>query len=311
MSKLILHHYDFSNYSEKVRLVLGHKGLAWQSVTIPAYAPKPDYTPLTAGYRRTPALQIGADVYCDTRLIIDVIDTLAPAPTLYPGNNRAHTKALCEALVGWVESSLMRPLALYITGLNAEQFSDEFHADRARLHGKPQPSVAQVKASAAKYWSEVELQLRVLEDMLNESAGFVLDAAPSLADFALYEAPWFLRTIGGDVAVPKDLPNLSAWSARVAAIGHGQVHVLEATAALEIALAATPLPLDVGAAQVPAEFALGEQVTVVPFDQDSPATGRLAYIDAQRITLATEDTALGLLHVHFPRLGYRLRRLRT
>ena len=70
MGELILHHYDVSNFSEKVRLILGLKELSWDSVQIPATAPKPDYTPLTGGYRRTPALQIGADVYCDTRGII-------------------------------------------------------------------------------------------------------------------------------------------------------------------------------------------------------------------------------------------------
>ena len=47
MSDLILHHYDFSNFAEKVRLALGFKGLAWQSVIIPPIAPKPDLVPLT------------------------------------------------------------------------------------------------------------------------------------------------------------------------------------------------------------------------------------------------------------------------
>ena len=46
---LILHHYDFSNYSEKARLALGYKGLDWTSVIIPPVAPKPDLTPLTGG----------------------------------------------------------------------------------------------------------------------------------------------------------------------------------------------------------------------------------------------------------------------
>lgn len=100
--ELILHHYDFSNYSEKVRLVLGLKGLSWLSVEIPAYAPKPDYAPLTAGYRRTPALQIGADVYCDTHLIVEVLETLAPVPTIYPGEAPA-ARAAILALVAWAE----------------------------------------------------------------------------------------------------------------------------------------------------------------------------------------------------------------
>ena len=68
-NSLILHHYDFSNFSEKVRLVLALKQIGWDSVII-RYLPKPDYLPLTGGYRRTPALQVGSDIYCDTRLIV-------------------------------------------------------------------------------------------------------------------------------------------------------------------------------------------------------------------------------------------------
>ena len=59
----ILHHYERSNFSEKARLLLAVKGLSWRSVEVPSTAPKPDFTPLTGGHRRTPALQIGADIY--------------------------------------------------------------------------------------------------------------------------------------------------------------------------------------------------------------------------------------------------------
>ncbi|MBP7668694.1 MAG: glutathione S-transferase N-terminal domain-containing protein, partial [Burkholderiaceae bacterium] len=60
MPELILHHYTMSPFAEKVRLILGHKGLAWRSVHIPPVMPKPDVTALTGGYRKTPVLQIGA-----------------------------------------------------------------------------------------------------------------------------------------------------------------------------------------------------------------------------------------------------------
>ena len=65
MSGLILHHYDTSPFSEKVRLMLGLKGLAWDSVQAPVIMPKPELTPLTGGYRRIPVLQIGANYYND------------------------------------------------------------------------------------------------------------------------------------------------------------------------------------------------------------------------------------------------------
>ena len=58
MTDTILHHYETSPYSEKVRLGLGLKGLAWASVEIPVIMPKPNLTALTGGYRKTPVLQI-------------------------------------------------------------------------------------------------------------------------------------------------------------------------------------------------------------------------------------------------------------
>ena len=74
MSELILHHYPQSPFAEKARLMLGFKGLAWQSVMIPAAMPKPDLTALTGGYRRTPVMQVGADIYCDTALIARLLE---------------------------------------------------------------------------------------------------------------------------------------------------------------------------------------------------------------------------------------------
>ena len=51
MNDLILHHYPTSPFSEKVRLVLGMKRVAWRSVIVPAIMPKPDVVALTGGYR--------------------------------------------------------------------------------------------------------------------------------------------------------------------------------------------------------------------------------------------------------------------
>ena len=84
MADLILHHYLTSPFSEKVRLILGAKKLPWKSVFIPPIMPKPDVEVLTGGYRKTPFLQIGADIYCDSALIADVLEHLRPEPTLYP-----------------------------------------------------------------------------------------------------------------------------------------------------------------------------------------------------------------------------------
>jgi glutathione S-transferase len=249
-------------------------------------------------------------VYCDTRLIVAVLERLAPAPTLYPGPCPARTRARCDALVAWAEGPLFRPLALYVTGLNADRFEEAFHADRARLHGKPVPTTAQVHASAAAYQAQVEAQLGWIEDLLAGGDPFLFGAAPSLADFALYEAPWFLELIGGPSAALDRQPRTRAWMQRVAAIGHGRPQPMTAMTALARARAAAPAPVVPAAYEAPEGVAVGERVTVVPFDQHAPATGRLAAIDGDAVTLHVDDSRTGEVAVHFPRLGYRVRRAR-
>ncbi len=84
MSELILHHYPTSPFAEKARLLLGFKGLSWHSVHISPVMPKPDLTALTGGYRKTPVLQVGADIYCDTALIARRLEQEKSAPALFP-----------------------------------------------------------------------------------------------------------------------------------------------------------------------------------------------------------------------------------
>ena len=96
MSEIILHHYAGSPYSEKVRNVLGFKKLSWHSVDTPIMMPKPDLLPLTGGYRKAPVMQIGRDIYCDTALMMRVLDRLAPTPPLVPSALRASCMAFAQ-----------------------------------------------------------------------------------------------------------------------------------------------------------------------------------------------------------------------
>ena len=115
MPELILHHYPRSPFSEKIRLLLGHKQLAWRSVTIPPIMPKPDVLALTGGYRRTPFLQIGADIYCDTALMCKVIDRVAPQLPLYP----PAVAGLAEIVAQWADSALFWIAVISVSVVNS------------------------------------------------------------------------------------------------------------------------------------------------------------------------------------------------
>jgi glutathione S-transferase len=116
MTELILHHFDASPFAEKIRLVLGFKGLAWRSVQIPMVMPKPDLTVLTGGYRKTPVMQIGADIYCDTRRIAIELERRHPHPSLFPGGNFG----LSLVMGSWSDRTFFEPGAALSMGTNPE-----------------------------------------------------------------------------------------------------------------------------------------------------------------------------------------------
>jgi glutathione S-transferase len=311
MSDLILHHYASSPFSEKVRLMLGHKGLAWKGVNIPRILPKPDVIALTGGYRRTPFLQVGADIYCDTALIADVLEHRQPEPTLYP----EHQKGVARVLAQWADSTLFWAAMAYnlspkgAAALFAGQppeAAQAFAADRGAMRGG-MTSLRPGDATAA-YRS----YLRRLSTMV-ETQPFLLGDAPCVADFAAYHPLWFSRVVNPTMAGILDAtPHVIDWLDRMAQIGHGQMSKLSATEAIAIAAAAEPEPLQDDVFQDEHGIELGSRVTVnaETFGQE-PTEGILRAATRTRYTLERTDERAGRLHVHFPRIGFVLREVRA
>ncbi len=307
MPDLILHHYDFSNYSEKVRLALGYKGLAWRSVTIPPVAPKPDLTPLTGGYRRTPVLQVGADIYCDTSLIVRELERRFPAPTLFP----AALSAAADAIVYWAENRFFRPVSLYVSGSNIDHLPPSLQTDRALMRGLPPPDAATVQRAARRNAPLVRAQIPQIEAMLADGRAWIAGPAPTAADLAVYHALWFITARTALLAHElAPYPRIAAWMGRVRGFGHGTSTPLDASEALRIAAAATPetaRPSQPFAEDPP----LGSAVRIRADDYGrDPVEGTLVLIDAGEIALRRDDEQTGKTVVHFPRLGYDLRPLR-
>ena len=128
MTDIILHHYDTSPYSEKVRLGLGLKGLAWASVELPVIMPKPNLTALTGGYRKTPVLQIGADIYCDSQLIMRELERRHPSPSFYPAGRGA-----ADALAWWAEKTMFLPAVSIAFAKRPDALPEGFLEDRAKV----------------------------------------------------------------------------------------------------------------------------------------------------------------------------------
>ena len=188
---LILHQYAESPFSEKVRLMLGYKRLAWRAVTVPAVPPKPDAVALTGGYRRTPFLQIGADIYCDTALISDVLEHLQPEPALFP----PHLKGVARVFAQWADSTLFwAAMAYNLQPRGAQELfaalppamGQAFAEDRRAMRtGMLQHRLPEATAAYRSY-------LRRIAHMVEEHR-FLFGDAPCVADFAAYHGLWFTR----------------------------------------------------------------------------------------------------------------------
>jgi len=300
---LILHHYDTSPFSEKIRVALGMKSAAWRSVKIPNMMPKPDFTPLTGGYRRTPALQIGADVYCDTQMMLAEIERRLPSPSLIP----VGAEGMVWAFSWWADRLFFQATVPIIFGTIGEHVPEAFLKDREQLSGRPFDPQA-MKSAVQPMKGEWRAQAAWMDTQLAGSAsGWLAGPTPTLADAAAYMNVWFLGlNLEPFVeALTVGLPHIAPWRAKVRALGHGTATPLDAADALDIARAAEPGPAPAHDEADPLGAQPGDAVFVMADDYGRDRIdGTLVAANPERIVIAREHERTGKVHVHFPRTGY-------
>ena len=314
MADIILHQYPSSPFSEKIRLILGYKKLAWKSVIVPNIMPKPDVVALTGGYRKTPFLQIGSDIYCDSALICDVLEHLAPSPTLYPPTH----KGMARILAQWADDRLFwtamafnfspKGAAQLFGGGPPEQWgpiAKVFGEDRAKMRlGMPRTATADAASAYRSY-------LRRLANML-EDQPYLIGSAPCIADFAAYHPLWFTRTQTPVMAgILDSTPAVLAWMDRMALIGHGAMSLSNATESIATCVMATRATgiFDNIPFQDEHGIPLGSRVTIASesFGHE-PSEGELIAATRMHYTLRRTDARAGTVHVHFPRIGFVLKK---
>ena len=240
MADIILHHYDGSPFAHKARLMMGHKGLVWMSVVIPTVMPKPDLMPLTGGYRRTPVMQIGADVYCDTRQIAWALEALHPDPTFYPAGG----PGLAAIITRWSDDQLFLPVVNFAFSNVADKLPPELLADRAKMRGAEPPDPEKLKSLMPRLHAAAAPLFDTVESLFADGRQFVGGDAHGLADYSLYHPLWMMTNFGRKVmAALEPYPNTNAWMARVADVGEGDREEMGSGAALDIARAAEPAPV--------------------------------------------------------------------
>jgi glutathione S-transferase len=297
MSEIILHHYDRSPFAEKVRLVFGLKKVSWRAVDIPIYMPKPDLIPLTGGYRRTPVMQIGADVFCDTRLILREIDRRFPMPPLYrPGGG--------GLIAAWADSALFVNAVGVVFGTFADHMAKEFKEDRVKT-SNGLFDADRMKAELPAQRAQFRVHMRAIESELADGRAYFGGEAPGIADFSVYHCVWFVSVRLKELDFLAGCPMLRAWRDRMAGFGQGTRTPLSPAEALAIATQASPTPVVPSPRDDFSGCALGDNVTVAANDYGrDPVRGVLLSIDDDEIIIARRDPALGDVNVHFPRIGF-------
>jgi len=309
MSDVILHHYPESPFAEKIRLVLGFKQLRYRSVTIPMMLPKPDVVALTGGNRRTPIVQIGADVYCDSALIARVLDRLAPTPSLYPP---AHA-ATADLLASWADQHwfaagvgyAMQPEGFKsMFGRHPPEVVAAFVEDRKAFR-KGMPRMGLQAATAL-----LTSRLQAAEAQFADGRAYLLGSTPTIADFSFYHPLWFVRQATAVAGFLDAFGGTTAWMTRMAAIGHGQSTPLGSAEAIDIAQSSVPAPLDGTSGASAGPCPIGARVAVSPSDYGiDPVAGDLMAESADEWVVRRVDPRAGTLHVHFPRFGYQIESL--
>jgi glutathione S-transferase len=308
VDQLILHHYEMSPFSEKIRAILSFKDVPWTSVEIPAVMPKPDVVALTGGYRRTPILQIGAHIYCDTALIAEVLERLAPTPAIYPPESAGTARFLAQ----WADSTLFWTVASYVfqpegaaailAHLSLEE-KQRFAADRKEFRARL-PRMAPADATAA-----LLIYLRRLETILIDDRIWLLGYSASIADFSVYHCLWFVRRAGPLGNVIDDFPNVAEWYERMKRLVQPSHAEMTSEAALRHASDEEPQELESDFYTDTHGIALGERVTITPTDTGcDPVEGELVIAMRDELALRRFDDRVGELIVHFPRIGFEMKR---
>jgi glutathione S-transferase len=300
-SPIILHHFDESPFSEKIRIVFGLKDIAWTSVRITRIMPRPDLMPMTGGYRRTPVMQIGADIYCDSQCILRELERRFPQPPLAPGGNAG----LAWATAMWTDRSFFQNTVNLVFGSLADKVSQEFIADREKLRGA-KFDVAAMTQAIPQMRDQVRAHLQWIELQLGDNQLWLGGAKPNLIDVNAYMNVWYVRQNMADAdTVLAEFGHTQAWETRMRAIGHGRRSEMSTSDALALARAATPQTAILADPNDPNGRKPGDRVEVMPDDYGKiKVSGEIVALSPQHIAVRRHDPLAGEVVVHFPRAGF-------
>jgi len=266
-------------------------------------------TALTGGYRRTPVMQIGADIYCDSQCIIRELENRYPSPSFMPSDDAG----LMWCLSRWTDGAWFDLAVKIVLGSAGDALPADFAEDRGRLYLGENwaEGLRAANAQLPHLVSQLRAPLSWLESQLSDGRSFLLGPSAAAIDAQLYHVVWFVRGRWSDgPAMLSEFPNLERWEQNVHKLGHGSSSELSAEAAIQCALNTESTTVSGVAEHEPQGLKVGDKVTVSPDVNggEQPVEGIVRMANAETIAIDRSSEEVGTVCVHFPRAGYRVER---
>ncbi|KAK3360191.1 hypothetical protein B0T25DRAFT_515547 [Lasiosphaeria hispida] len=224
---IVLYHYPYSPYARRVIWYLHLRNIPYVQCLQPPILPRPDLALLGIQYRRIPLLSIGRDIYLDTRLIIQKLETIPATaatgirPPLSPPPGTP-ASLLTALLSDWTTgpAGLFTHAQALLPGSGLPLLQDKaFLRDRADWSNNPV-----TRAEAAALRPEAVLAVRQAVELLEgtvlaDGRKWVLGGeGPGLGDI---EAVWVVHWVVGLKGMVKEgeveearFPRVYAWVRR-------------------------------------------------------------------------------------------------
>ncbi|KAF8524405.1 hypothetical protein BU17DRAFT_63388 [Hysterangium stoloniferum] len=317
----IYYGYNGSPFVSKLETILLLKGIPARRVAL--YPPRPELLNLGLSYRRVPVLALGRDLYIDTALILDVLETKFPEPTMFPPRKGSGTtdKGLQKAFSQFYADKFLFSLGFHL--LPWLKTPKALQEDRMKFVGRTL-DYSEMAAHKSHKHSELVSHLTLFEEQLSDGRDWFLDSStPGHADVSLHFILTWMRSFRDTRPVfdSTQFPRTIAWLGRLDDILKEKRQALPQIITKISGEEATKEILSgsfndvsiIGFDEVQMKalgLTKGARVSVIPDDsgKDGRTIGTLVGLDRRVMVLETDGQERSggppSVRVYFPRLGY-------
>ncbi|KAF2021604.1 hypothetical protein BU24DRAFT_23557 [Aaosphaeria arxii CBS 175.79] len=323
--KPILFHYAASIFSHRVLWYLWLRNIDYDECIQPPYMPRPDLSLLGVAYRRIPVMAIGRDVYCDSRLIIDTLESIYPGGALSVKTpSEEGTRRLLQnyTIDGGIFANAVKCIPYWMPGglLQDSKFLD----DRASLMGGMRMTSGLMEKGRGQGLQHLRQAFDIMENtFLKDGRRWILgDRGPTVADIdAIWPFEWLILDTamtdslrGGGIS-EEAFPRTFAWVKRfMNAVSEAKkksaiaqrLNGKQVEERLQMSTTRTPVK-----AGIVENDALGlqenDEVEVSPSDygQSHKDRGRLVALTTSEVVIRNSKG----YQVHFPRWNFQISRV--